>query len=122
MRLSDGQGVDDPRPRQRVEVGRQPGCALGGIARLHHRQPQRLAVQAATQHHRVASPHSELRGDVGHDPVVGGGSGGQHGDVGTQFGDQSADAPVIGPKVVSPVRDAVGLVDDDQPGIAGQRR
>ena len=37
-----------------------------------------------------------------------------------QLVEQRADAPVVGPEVVAPVGDAVGLVDDQQPGGRGE--
>ena len=52
VRLRDGQRVDDARTGQRVEVRGEPRRALRGIARLHHRQPQRLPVEPAAQHQR----------------------------------------------------------------------
>ena len=119
--LCDGERVHDARAGQRIEMRGKPSRALRGIARLHHRQPQRLPVEPATQHQRVASPDAQLRSDVVDHPVVGGRRGRQHRDIGAQLGDQGADAAVVGPEVVTPVRHAVRLVDDDQAGVARQR-
>ena len=57
----------------------------------------------------------ELLGDIGTDPGVGGRRGGEHRDAGGQVGQERADAAVVGPEVVAPVGDAVGLVDHQQP-------
>ena len=65
---------------------------------------------------------AELLGDVGGHPGVGGGGGGQHGDAVGQVAEQGADPPVVGPEVVAPVGDAVGLVDDQQPAGGRQPR
>ena len=119
--LRHGQRVDDARARQRIDVRRKPSRALRRVAGLDHRQPQRLAVQPAAQHQRVLAADPELAGDVVDDAVVGGGRGGQHRHVGAQFGDQRADAPVVGPEVVAPVRHAVRLVDHDEAGVVRQR-
>ncbi len=64
---------------------------------------------------------AQLARDVVDHAVVGGGGGGQHRDVGAEFGDQGADPAVVGTEVVAPVRHAVRLVDHDQAGVGGQR-
>ncbi len=56
VRLRDGEGVDDAGAGQRIDMRRKPSRALRRIARLDHRQPQRLAVQAAAQHQGVPAP------------------------------------------------------------------
>ena len=76
---------------------------------------------AAAQHEGVLPPDAQLRRHVVDHSVVGGRRGGQHRDAGAQFGDQGADAPVVGPEVVAPVGDAVRLVDHHQAGVARQR-
>ena len=62
----------------------------------------------------------ELLGDVVGDPRVGGGGGREHRDAVGQVGEQRADPAVVGPEVVAPVGDAVGLVDDEQAAGRGQ--
>ena len=88
---------------------------------VNHRQPQRLTVQSAAQHDGFAAADTQLARDVGDDAVVGGGGGRQHRDALAEFGDQGSDASVVGAEVVAPVRHAVRLVDDDEPGVTGQR-
>ena len=116
------QRVDDPRTLKGVKLFGDPGDPLGGGRNPNHRQVQRLTVQAAAQHQGVRTADTQLRSDVLDDAVVGGRGGGQHRGAGSQFGDQGADAPVIRPEVVAPVRDAVRLVDDDEAGVGGQGR
>ena len=65
---------------------------------------------------------AELLGDVGDDPCVGGGGGGQHRDAVGHRGDQVGQPAVVGPEVVAPVGDAVGLVDDEQTHALAQHR
>ena len=89
---------------------------------MHHRQPQRLAVQPPAQHQRVAAADTELRRDILDHSLVGRRGGGQHRHAVAQLADQRADAPVVGPEVVAPVGDAVRLVDHDQAGVARQLR
>ena len=71
---------------------------------------------------RAVGADRQLLGDVVDDPLVGGGRRGQHRDVRPQPRQGLADAPVVGPEVVAPVGDAVGLVDDEQPDARGERR
>ncbi len=59
---------------------------------------------------------TELLGDVLGHPGVGRGGRGQHRDAVGKVGQQGADAAVVGPEVVTPVGDAVRLVDHEQPG------
>ena len=112
-----GEAVDDAHPGLLGEVVGQPGEALLGRAQPHHPEPQRLAVERAPQRQRVGA---ELLGDVVGDPLVGGGGGGQHRDPVGQVVEEGADPAVVGPEVVAPVGDAVGLVDDQQAAGRGQ--
>ena len=116
----DRQRVDDAAARQLVQVRHEPAQALLGRHRAQHPEAQRVACQpAANREHRPAAD-LELLDDVGDDAGVGGGGRRQHGCVGRQPREQVADAPVVGPEVVAPVADAVGLVDHEQPAPAGQ--
>ena len=66
---------------------------------------------------------AELLADVGDDPVVGGGGAPEHRHGGgVEAVDDLADPPVVGPEVVTPVGDAVDLVDDHQPGSRTDQR
>ena len=114
-----GQRVDDPAARQVRQVRQQPAEPLAGIRQRQHAEPQRLPAQgAADGQHAVA----QLLLDVVDHPGVGRGGGGQHRNGVRQLRDEVRDAPVVGPEVVAPVGNAVGLVDDQQPGAADELR
>jgi hypothetical protein len=112
----DGQAVDDAAARQVAQVVGEPGPAVGGAGQRQHGEVQRLPVEPAAQDERLAAAGRQLLGDVGHDPAVGRGGRREHRGAGRQVAEQRADASVVGPEVVPPVGDAVGLVDDEQPG------
>ena len=63
---------------------------------------------------------SQLLGHVGGDPCVGGRGGGEHRDAVGQVGQHRPDPSVVGSEVMSPVGDAVRLVDDQQAGCGRQ--
>ncbi len=121
VRLGHRQRVDDSRTGQRIQMSREPRGALRRIARRHDRQPKRLTVQATAKHQRVVTADAQLCGDVVDHAVVGGRGGGQHRDVGAQFGDQRADPPVVGPEVMAPVGHTVGFVHHDEACVSRQR-
>ena len=116
--VADGQAVDDPATGEGRDGGGQPGHALA---------PGREAAPPAEPGSRgravpadSSRSFTQLLGHVGHHPVVGRGGGAQHRDVGRQGLDDARQAPVVGPEVVSPVGDAVHLVDHQEPQVAEQ--
>lgn len=117
----DGECVDDPRARQLVKMVREPGEPVCGVRQRQHAQAQTLPVQRPAQHQRLggALTRTELLGDVGGHPGVGRGRGGEHGHTRRKVGEHRAQPSVVRPEVMTPVRDAVRLVDDQQ---AGRRR
>lgn len=122
----DGEAVDDPGAGRGTQVACQPGQTGGVILQLLDPQVQGGTVQAATQDQdglvvggRILSC-AQLLSDVAGDALVGRGRGGQDGGVDRQIGQQGTDTSVVRAEVVAPVRDAVGLVDDDQAGVRGQ--
>ena len=116
-----GQGVDDARPGKLSEVGDEPGETLLRGRQGQHSEPQRRAGQRSAQGEHVAAAGTELLDDVGDDPGVGRRRRGEHRRALGQGREQVADAPVVGPEVVPPVADAVGLVDDEQAARLGER-
>ena len=112
--------------------GRSPRCSASQpscwseAGQPQHAEAQALALERAAQHEhvvrRAVGADRQLLGDVVDDALVGGGGRRQHRDVGAQPRQRLADAPVVGPEVVAPVGDAVGLVDDEQPDALGERR
>ena len=121
----DGERVDDAAARQVGEVLGEPAELLVRGAQAQHAEAQALALERAAQHEhvvrRAVGTDGQLVGDVVDDALVGGGGRGQHRDVRPQPRQRFADAPVVGPEVVAPVGDAVGLVDDEQPDALGER-
>ena len=97
------------------QVGQQPPQARLGIGQRQDSEPQRVPAQGTAdgQHSRT-----ELLFDIVHHPGVGRGGGGQDRNGIRQPGDEVRDAAVVGTEVVAPVRDAVGFIDDQQPGAA----
>ena len=89
---------------------RQPRRPLRRIAQPHDVEPQRLPVQAAAQNPGAVA---ELRAHVLDHAVVGRRGRRQHRHAFPEPGEEIADAPVVRSEVVPPIRDAVGLVDDD---------
>ena len=96
-------------------MGHQPGQPLLGGTEREDPQSQRVAGQTAAQGEHVVAAGPQLLGDVGHHPRVRGRGGGEDRSVGRQRGEQVADPPVVRPEVVTPVADAVRLVDDEEP-------
>ena len=114
-----GQRVDDAAARQIRQMGQQPAEPLAGIRQREHSQPQGLPAQgAADGQHAVA----QLLLDVVDHAGVGRGGGGQHGNSIRQLGDEVRDAAVVGAEIVAPVGNAVGFVDDQEPGAADELR
>ena len=115
----DGQAVDDAGPGLLGEVVGEPGQPLLGGLQRDHAEPQRLPVQRATQHENTLA---HLLGDVRGHPLVGGGGRREHRDAVGEVGQQRTDPAVVGPEVVPPVGDAVGLVDHQQAALGRQPR
>ena len=109
--------VDDAAALQILQVGQQPAEPFAGIGQGQDTQPERIPAQGAADGEHVLA---ELFLDVMHHPGVGRGGGGEHRDGVRQLRDEVRDAPVVGAEVVAPVRDAVGLVNHQQPGPADE--
>ena len=120
-----GQRVDDAAAGQLVEVLGQPRQPLVGTAQAEHAEAQALALQRPALHEDVVDgaigADRQLVGDVVDHPLVRRRRRRQHRHVGPEARQRLADAPVVGPEVVAPVRDAVGLVDDEQADLGGER-
>ena len=119
-----GEAVDDPGAVELGQPAREPGQA-GGLGRqLADLEAQRAPRERAAVDGELLAPraHGELLGDVGDDAVVGRRRGAQHGDVVGEAEQHVADAPVVRAEVVPPVRDAVRLVDDEQPDARDEQR
>ena len=135
LRLRDGQAVDDAAALELAEVVGQPGQPLLGGLETHHAEVERLAVELTAQDQDPSvielveitgfdrlNHRGELLGHVGGDPCVGGRGGGEHRDAVGQVGQHGPDPSVVGSEVMSPVGDAVRLVDDQQAGRGRQPR
>jgi hypothetical protein len=86
----------------------EPGQAGSAGRQRDDTQAQRLPLERAPQDQGA---FAELVGHVGRDPLVGGCGRGEHRHARRQAGEQVADPAVVGAEVVSPVTDAVRLVD-----------
>jgi hypothetical protein len=131
-----GQRVDDPRAGQARQVLDQPGEPLRGARQLQRLQPQAGAAERAAVGAQarvgdagrgragggLARALPQLVEHVGDDAVVGGRGRAEHGDARGQRGEHVLDTAVVGPEVVAPVRDAVRLVDHQQPDRGGEQR
>ena len=119
-----GERVDDARAVQARQPGRQPCQPVGLRGQLDDleaqaRAPERPAV-GAQRRTGVAGPQLLLH--VGDHAVVRGRGGAEHGDAVRQPLDHLRQAPVVRPEVVAPVRDAVRLIDDEEPDALGEQR
>ena len=112
-----GEGVDDPRAREVLEVVGQPGQALRLAGDLHHLEVEALPVERAPEDEDVlgARGDAEDRGHVLHHAGRRGRRGGEHRRPGGQLLEEGADPAVVRAEVVPPVRDAVRLVDHEEP-------
>ena len=99
----------------------EPREALGGAERRWTTSSARLSRSSgAAQHEEVVA---ELIDDVVDDAIVRGRGRAEDRNAGRQQIEDAGDAPVVGPEVVTPVADAVRLVDHEQTrrgGDAGQ--
>ena len=110
--------VDDGGPARRV--GQEPAHRLGPLRRGEARHFDR-DVLAAEPVDEAQGREPELDRDVVLHAGSGGGGEGDDGG-GPQPGQAAAQQPIVGPEVVAPFRDAVGLVHGDERGrAAGQR-
>jgi len=90
---------------------------VGVIGQSEHRQVEGLAFEGPALHQDVTVVSAEAE-DFGHvidDPRVGRCCRGENGRAHRKFGEKGPEPPVVGSEVVTPVGDAVGFVDDEQP-------
>lgn len=107
----DGERVDDPGPGEVAQMGGQPGDAGTRVEPGEDTEAQGIASEFAADDGGVVA---ELFGDVGDDAGVRGRCRREHRSIARQFGQDPADATVVGAEIVAPVGDAVGFVDDDE--------
>ena len=117
-RIADGERINHTAAGelgQRVRKPRQPGdfAGQGNVLQLQARPRQLAALHGERR--------AELRFQIGHDAVVRRGGGGEHADVGRQRLQDARDAAVIRAEVVSPIRNAMRFVHDEQADARGNR-
>ena len=117
--VGHGQAVDDPSTGQFLDHGGEPHQPLGLRRFVERVEPKAAASQRPTHGGEV---RPELSGHVGYHPVVGGGGAAQHRHPGREQVEHADQPPVVGPEVVAPVGDAVGLVDDEQSAALADHR
>ena len=107
----DGERVDDSGPGEVVEMGGQPGDAGAGVEPWEDAEAQGISGEFTADDCGVVA---ELFGDVGDDAGVRCRRRREYRGVTWQFGQNPADAAVVGAEIVAPIGDAVGFVDDDE--------
>ncbi len=126
LRRGDREGVDDSASRQVGEMAEQPAEPGLGVGEPEHTQAKRRPRQRTADGHDLALPGvvgvTELLRDIRHHPAVGRCRGRENGNARGQLRDEVAEATIVRPKIVAPIGDAVGLVDDEQAGSRDQRR
>ncbi len=125
----DGERVDDARSWQVVDMAEQPGQPAGRIGKAQHAESQGCAGERAADREHTVVGHvvsrardPELLLDVGDDPAVRRRRRGEHRHLRRHLRDEVAQAPVVRAEVVTPVADAVRLVDDEHADAAHERR
>jgi hypothetical protein len=121
-RGGDGQGVDDARAGELGEVVGQPPQSLGVARKTEHVERERGAVERAAldEHVGLVGTETEHGRDVVDHPGVGGRRGGEHRGAGGELGEQGPDAAVIRPEIMTPVRNTVRFVHDQQSAAGRQ--
>ena len=119
LAVGDRQAVHDAAAWQFRDLVGEPGEALGLVGERDRIEPQRATGQRPADD---LDALAQLIGDVGNDAVVRGRGRGEDRDARRQGPQEPADAAIVGPEVVAPVGDAVGLVDDEQPDCAADLR
>jgi len=117
-----GQAVDDPGALEVAQVLGQPGQPLRVRPDGEHAEAERRPGEGPADRDDAVAARRQLFLDVGHDPGVGRGRRRQDRHVRRQAGPEIPEAAVVGPEIVAPVGDAVGLVDHDEAGRARQQR
>ncbi len=107
-RVANRQRVDDAVSGQRGHLGRQPRQPLGLIRHPNGLQPERRPVQITPGYFERRPEHGL---EIGHHPVVRRGGCGQETEVLGQGPGDAFQQAIVGPKVVTPIRNAMGLVD-----------
>ncbi len=118
--IADRQAVHDPRPGQFGDGLGEPGEAFGLPVELDGAQREAVAAERPAERGEL---RAQLIGDVGDDAIVGGRGAAEdrHLRPGEAV-DDPTDPPVVGTEVVTPVGDAVDLVDHDQTGPSADDR
>ena len=114
------EAVDDPRAGELLERRGEPGQPLGLAVQPQRAEGEAVATERAAERGELGA---ELFTDVGDDPIVRRRRASEHRHGGgVEPVDDLADPAVVGPEVVTPVGDAVDLVDDHQPGSRTDQR
>ena len=119
LRVGDGQRVDDAGAFERRQHLREPGETVGLRSQLDRVERERLAVERPADREQLLA---ELRLHVGDDAVVGRRGRTEHRNAGREQIEDAGEAAVVGTEVVTPVADAVHLVDDEQTGAGRDHR
>ncbi len=122
-RVADGEAVDDARARDRLQPLGQPHESFGLGGQVDDAEPEAGAAERSAERRELGT---ELLGHVVDHPRVRRGRASEDRHLGdgraTVLVDHPPDASVVGAEVVTPVRDAVHLVDDHHPGLRFEHR
>ena len=119
----DSQRVDNARTGQAVQVREQPADTLRLMRQGQNAQAQGLAGQRTAQHmHGCGGISAELFGDIAANTVIRGCGSRQHRHTRRQRLNERTNTAVIGAEIVTPVRDTMRLINDEQPQARQQVR
>ena len=118
-----GQRVDDPRPVELRQPRREPSEPIRPPRKIDDLQSQtRPPERPAVGLELTRMPDLQLIGDIGHHAVVGRRGRAQHRNPRRQPLEHLREPPVVRPEVMPPVRDAVRLVDHQEPDPLDEQR
>jgi hypothetical protein len=118
-----GQRVDDPRAVELGQPRREPSEPIRPPWEIDHLQPQaRTPQRPPVGLEFTGMPDLQLIGYIGHHAVVGRRRRAQHRDARRQPLEHLRQPPVVRAKIVAPVRDAVRLIDHQEPNPLDEQR
>ena len=115
VRVTDGECVDDPVAGEERDLLREPREALRLLGQTYRLKHERGAIEISTLHFQIGPEHVAK---VFQYPIVCGRGRSKEPKVRRQGAGNTFNQPVVRPEVVSPIRDAVRLVNHEQGNAA----